>query len=88
VQVIHAVRCEMARHLTDVVLRRAEMGTTGHPGAADARTAALLMAEELGWSAARIDQEIASLDAACAVPPPPPFSPSLRPAPAVTAPTR
>jgi glycerol-3-phosphate dehydrogenase len=54
----HAVRCEMAQTLGDVVFRRTEIGTAGDPGldvlGACARTAAV----ELGWNADRLQEEV------------------------------
>ena len=57
-QVAYAVREEMACRLSDVVLRRTELGSLGYPGADALRTCAELMAPMLGWDAARIEQEI------------------------------
>ena len=56
--VVHAVRDEMAQKLGDVVFRRTDLGTAGHPGEAALRDCAELMAAELGWDPARIDQEL------------------------------
>ena len=50
-EVVHAVRDEMAVRLSDVVFRRTDLGTAGHPGRASIEAAANLMAQELGWSA-------------------------------------
>ena len=57
-QVIFAVREEMAWTLRDVVFRRTELGSLGHPGRNALRTCAQLMASELGWSAEKIAREI------------------------------
>ena len=57
-EVLHGVREEMAQKLADVVFRRTELGTLGYPGKAALRTAAEIMANELGWSNARMRQEI------------------------------
>ena len=56
--VVHAVREEMARRLGDVVFRRTDLGTAGHPGDAALVACARLMGEELGWSEARIEREL------------------------------
>ncbi len=61
-EVLHAVREEMAQKLADVVFRRTELGTLGYPGKAALRTAAEIMANELGWSNARVRQEIAEVE--------------------------
>jgi glycerol-3-phosphate dehydrogenase len=44
-----AVREEMAMHLSDVVLRRTDLGTAGPPAEPDLDMAAAAMAAELGW---------------------------------------
>jgi glycerol-3-phosphate dehydrogenase len=61
-RIVHAIRDEAALTLEDVVVRRTRLGAAGHPGAEIARACAAIMAAELGWSAARIEDEIASLD--------------------------
>ena len=62
-EVVHAVRNEMALHLSDVVFRRSDLGTIGHPGMAGLRVAAGLMGDELGWNP---DQRRAEIDATSA----------------------
>jgi glycerol-3-phosphate dehydrogenase len=62
-EVQHAVRHEMAVTLTDALLRRTEAGAIAHPGDDAAREAAGIMAAALGWDQARVDREIAALDA-------------------------
>jgi len=62
-EVIHAVREEMALKLSDVVRRRTELGSAGHPGNAALRQCAKLMSEELGWDADQIENEIAETEA-------------------------
>jgi glycerol-3-phosphate dehydrogenase len=57
-EVIHGVREEMANKLSDVVFRRTDLGTAGHPGIESLRTCADAMAAELGWCAERIRQEL------------------------------
>jgi len=59
VQVIHAVRHEMALHLEDVIFRRTGLGTLGHPGSAVISKAAELMARELEWDETTLAREIA-----------------------------
>ena len=67
-EVRHAVRSEMALRLSDAVLRRTEAGSAGHPGDDALRAAAAVMAEELGWSAERVEAEIAETRQAYAIP--------------------
>ncbi len=57
-EIRHAVRYEMAQHLADVILRRTDLGSVGHPGEACLRDCADLMAQELGWNAARVEEEL------------------------------
>ena len=61
-EIAYAVREEMAVHLTDALLRRTEAGTAGHPGDDTVRAAATVMAAELGWTPARITEEIAGMN--------------------------
>jgi glycerol-3-phosphate dehydrogenase len=58
-----ATRDEMAIHLADALLRRTDAGTGGHPGAEAVRSAAAVMAGELGWTASRTADEIAAVEA-------------------------
>lgn len=57
-QARYAVREEMAQKLADVVFRRTELGTDGHPGDETLRFCAEVMETELGWSQVRIQQEL------------------------------
>ncbi|HEU5039305.1 MAG TPA: glycerol-3-phosphate dehydrogenase/oxidase [Gemmatimonadales bacterium] len=57
-EVIHAIRAEMACHLSDCVFRRTDLATTGDPGAEALEDAASLAGGELGWTA---DQRAAEL---------------------------
>ncbi|MFQ6113477.1 MAG: FAD-dependent oxidoreductase [bacterium] len=57
-EVIHAIREEMALKLSDVVLRRTELGSAGNPGEESLKTCAAILAMELGWDKARVQREI------------------------------
>ncbi len=57
-EIIHAVRAEMAQRLSDVVLRRTEMGSAGPPSQATLNACAHIMAAELGWGKPRMHQEL------------------------------
>ncbi|NEP09154.1 MAG: glycerol-3-phosphate dehydrogenase/oxidase [Symploca sp. SIO2C1] len=57
-EVIHGVHEEMAKKLTDVVFRRTELGSAGHPGDEVLNICAQTMGAELGWSLPRIEQEL------------------------------
>ncbi len=61
-EVVYAVRREMAMKLADVVRRRTELGSTGNPGLKVLRDCAHLVAVELGWDKAKIEQEIAETE--------------------------
>jgi glycerol-3-phosphate dehydrogenase len=62
-EVRHAARREMAMTLPDVLVRRTEAGSAGHPGAEAASAAAAVMAGELGWSPQRTAAEVECLAA-------------------------
>ena len=58
-EVVYAVTHEGARHLDDVLTRRTRISIeTFDRGVVAARPAAVLMAGELGWDAARLDDEV------------------------------
>lgn len=61
-EVIHAVREEMAQKLEDVVLRRTELGTVGHPGGAALKACAELMGSELAWDKSRTCNEVQEVE--------------------------
>ncbi len=65
-EIVHAVREEMAHKLTDVVQRRTELGAAGPPDEASLRRCADLMAAELGWDQAHVEDELDELRAAYA----------------------
>ena len=58
-EIVHGVRNEMAQKLSDVIMRRTELGTAGKPSAAALSRAAEIMAKELGWDEAKKQAEIA-----------------------------
>ena len=49
---------EMAKRLGDVVFRRTELGSAGHPGDAALEYCAQIMGRELQWRQSRIDEEL------------------------------
>jgi glycerol-3-phosphate dehydrogenase len=57
-QVTYAIRHEMARTLTDIVMRRTGIGTLGNPGDEVLQKVAALAARELNWDAGKVTQEI------------------------------
>jgi glycerol-3-phosphate dehydrogenase len=52
-EVVHAVRCEMAQTLPDVVQRRTELGAAGLPSLSVLHTCSDLVGRELNWSESR-----------------------------------
>ena len=58
-EILHGVRNEMAQKLSDVVMRRTELGTAGKPSDEAIARAADLMAKELDWSNEKKQAEIA-----------------------------
>ncbi|MCA9923435.1 MAG: glycerol-3-phosphate dehydrogenase/oxidase [Anaerolineales bacterium] len=61
-EVIHAVRAETARKLSDVVLRRTDMGSASKPSNECLEAAARLMALELGWDEKRVEKEVKEVE--------------------------
>jgi glycerol-3-phosphate dehydrogenase len=60
-EVHHAVRHEMAVHLTDVVLRRTDLGSERRPSDAALAASAEIAAGALGWSEPRRREELAEV---------------------------
>lgn len=56
-EALFAVREEMARRMSDVIMRRTGLGTNGHPGAAALDEVQALLVRELDWSAKRAAEE-------------------------------
>ena len=56
-ELIHGIREEMAQSLGDLVFRRTDLGTTGHPGRESLDDCAGIAAAELGWDGPRISRE-------------------------------
>ena len=67
-QAVYAVRYEMARTLTDIVLRRTGIATLGCPGEPVLRRVAAAAAEALDWDDMRIAEEVRTTMETLAVP--------------------
>lgn len=67
-EVVFAVRSEMARTLTDIIMRRTGIGTLGHPGEGVLNKVADVAAAELGWDSAKKADEIKKVSALLALP--------------------
>lgn len=61
-EMIYSVRNETAQRMSDVVFRRTELGTDGHPGAAALDEVQSVLAHELGWSEQRAAQERSTVE--------------------------
>ena len=57
-QIVFAARTEHCARLTDFLTRRTLLGFSHDQGASAAQSAASLLAQELGWSAPRVDEEL------------------------------
>ena len=57
-EIIHGIREEMAQKLSDVVLRRTELGTGEYPGDKGLETCARIIGQELGWDELRVQKEL------------------------------
>ncbi|MFB0566638.1 MAG: FAD-dependent oxidoreductase [Candidatus Aminicenantaceae bacterium] len=57
-EILNSVQNEVAQKLSDVVLRRTDLGSAGNPGDTALRAAAEIMAKELNWDEERIKKEI------------------------------
>jgi len=62
VEVTHAVVEEMAQCLSDVVLRRTDLGTAAHPGFTALEQTAQRMQPLLGWSDRQRDEQVLATD--------------------------
>jgi glycerol-3-phosphate dehydrogenase len=58
-EIVYGARAEMVTRLDDFVFRRSGLGTLGDPGEGALRQCARLLGDELGWTAERIELEIA-----------------------------
>ena len=67
-EVIYAVRYEMARTLTDIIMRRTGLGGLGHPGDYVVKRVAKIAAEELKWNDSRLQKEIAETNTVLCLP--------------------
>ncbi len=62
-EVLYNIREETAQKLVDAIRRRTELGSAGYPGDKAVQACATIMAAELGWNAARIQDEIRDVKA-------------------------
>ena len=62
-EILHGIHEEMAQKVVDVVMRRTELGSFGHPGDPCLRTCAAIMAAELGWNNSQTNRELAEAEA-------------------------
>ncbi len=57
-EIVHGIRDEMAQKLSDVILRRTELGEGGSPGDECLAACAQMMAKEKGWDRLKTEREI------------------------------
>jgi glycerol-3-phosphate dehydrogenase len=57
-EILHGIRAEMAQKLSDVIFRRTELGTAGHPGDGAVKRCADIMSAELSWGSLRAQREL------------------------------
>ncbi len=60
-QVVYGVREEMAQKLSDIILRRTELGSAGNPGEEILKFCADVMGEELGWTLEKKQRELSEM---------------------------
>ena len=61
-EILHALREEQAADLVSVVLRRTELGTSGHPGRPVLDAVADIMGEEMDWSLEHRNRQIEEVE--------------------------
>ena len=61
-EAIYSVRAETAPRMSDIVFRRTELGTDGHPGSAAIDELQALLSQELHWTAPRAAEERAIVE--------------------------
>lgn len=61
-EIVHVIQHEMAMTQGDIVVRRTAVGSAGHPGGPFIEACARIAAPQLGWDAARTEQEIAEVE--------------------------
>lgn len=67
-EVLYAARHEMAMTLSDVLVRRTDLASAGHPGSQVVEAVADLMAQELGWSSDQRIREVRQFEAKMRLP--------------------
>lgn len=61
-EITHAAEHESALHLSDVVMRRTDLGTLGHPGREALTAAARIMGAALNWTPDTMQREIDAVE--------------------------
>jgi glycerol-3-phosphate dehydrogenase len=61
-ELVHGIREEMAQSLGDLVFRRTDLGTAGHPGKESLDDCAGIAAAEFGWDGPRVSREIEAVE--------------------------
>jgi glycerol-3-phosphate dehydrogenase len=61
-EIQYGIEAEMAQKLADIIFRRTELGTIGHPGRLRLRLCAEVMGARLGWDEATIQRELQEVE--------------------------
>jgi glycerol-3-phosphate dehydrogenase len=62
-EVLYGIEREMAQKFADIVFRRTDLGTCGHPGKAPLWHCVKVMGARLGWGQVKIQQELVEVEA-------------------------
>lgn len=61
-EIVHAIRFEMAKSLSDIVFRRTELGSGGDPGQDAINEAATIAGKEFGWDKEEMADQLQSVE--------------------------
>ena len=61
-EIVHAIRFEMAKSLSDIVFRRTELGSGGDPGQDAINEAATIAGKEFGWDNEEMTDQLQTVE--------------------------
>jgi len=61
-EIVHAIRFEMAKSLSDIVFRRTELGSGGDPGQDAINEAATIASKEFGWNKEEMADQLQAVE--------------------------
>jgi len=61
-EIVHAIRFEMAKSLSDIVFRRTELGSGGDPGQDAINEAAMIASKEFGWNKEEMADQLQAVE--------------------------